>query len=306
MITKIIDNNDTYTKIKLCYTTSNSLEYSLSMSKKVYDRLKKKLLQTCKYQNIINVNNVIQNNDSIDSKFDEIIYCLYSRYNILDSKNQQLAIIEEIKEIFFDIGFNFELFGSSINTYSRYYCSLFPEIEGYFGSYGNFFDIDLKQGLYWCNPPYDDTIMTETGKKINKWLSTNNNLIFLITIPIWDKETQINLENYQTSIINDDVYKNDKKYDDFEIYKNIKFFVKKELIIPKNRIPYFNYKRNVYIYAVNSYLLLLYNDNIDDKYIPIINKINNAFELINNNDKNNLYINKDKKHKNSFYKNNFI
>ena len=43
-----------------------------------------------------------------------------------------------------------------------------------------------------------------------------------------------------------------------------------ELIIPKNRIPYFNYKRNIYIYAVNTYLLLIYHPNINNKYLNLI------------------------------------
>ena len=38
-----------------------------------------------------------------------------------------------------------------------------------------------------------------------------------------------------------------------------------ELIIPKMRIPYYNHKRNKYIFAVNTYILLLYNPIMEKK-----------------------------------------
>ena len=45
--------------------------------------------------------------------------------------------------LFKSYGVNFELYGSAINALSDNYCSLFYDIEKYFGSKGNFFDIEL-------------------------------------------------------------------------------------------------------------------------------------------------------------------
>ena len=47
-------------------------------------------------------------------------------------------------------------------------------------------------------------------------------------------------------------------------------------MIPKKRIPFYSYKNNDYIYAVNTYLLIVYHPNIKkNKYI-----INNIFNII--------------------------
>ena len=40
---------------------------------------------------------------------------------------------------------------------------------------------------------------------------------------------------------------------------NLKPFIKDELIIPKHRIPYFNYRKYSNINAVNTYMLVIYN-----------------------------------------------
>lgn len=288
----LIKNNiteETVNKINYIYKGIDDFDYELCITKKVYDRLKKKLLVKGKYDKIINYT------CNIDYQFDEIIFCLCLRYNYLDSKNQQLAIIEEIKDMFKKIGFNFELFGSAINTVSDNYCSLFTDIEYFFGSCGNFFDIKIEQGLYWCNPPYDDSIMTQCSNNIVNWLENNNNLIFLITIPIWDKKTQKCIDTFNYSVIDNNKDIPDDEFNDFLAYKTIKPYIKKELIIPKNRIPYFNYKRNIHIYAVNTYLLLIHHPNIDKSYDNILTNINDVFTTININDTNNNYINRDNK-----------
>jgi hypothetical protein len=103
-------------------------------------------------------------------KYEELIICLIFRYSFIDSNNQQLAINKDIKQLFKNIGVNFELFGSAINVINDYYCSLFIDIEQYFGSKGNFFDIVIKRGIYWCNPPYINMVMSKAAKKIIKCL----------------------------------------------------------------------------------------------------------------------------------------
>lgn len=48
--------------------------------------------------------------------------------------------------MFNDIKFEnqFELFASAINTYTNNYCSLFYDIEQYFGSQGNIFNYKIS------------------------------------------------------------------------------------------------------------------------------------------------------------------
>jgi len=196
--------------------------------------------------------------------------------------------------MFLKIGFNFELFGSGINTVSDNYCSLFEDIEYLFGSHGSFFNIkNIKTNLYWCNPPYDDTIMYNSAKKIKEFLEINNDIIFLVTIPIWDIKTQNIIDNIDNVVIDYNKDIDENEFDDYKTYKELKPYIKKELIIPKNRIPYFNYKRNIHIYAVNTYLLLVHHPNINKNLLPVIENINNNFNIIQNNDKEDLYINRD-------------
>ena len=62
-------------------------------------------------------------------------------------------------------GLNFELFGAAIHTLSDNYCSIFHDIEKFFGS-NDIFDIKIKSGVYWCDPPYDDAITINTIYKL--------------------------------------------------------------------------------------------------------------------------------------------
>ena len=205
------------------------------------------------------------------------IFCLIFRYSYIDSGQQQLAIDKRIKDMIKIYGVDFELFGSAINVLSNHYCSLFYDIEKYFGSKGNFFDLDIYQGIYWCNPPYDDTIMTNTAKKLISILNNNQDVAFIITIPIWDKHTQINNLVNVTKDYN--INTNSSDHSDYQIYSLLKPFIKSELIIPKKRIPYFNHRLNKAIYAVNTYMLLVYH-NININFVEgIHNVFNSIIEL---------------------------
>lgn len=215
---------------------------------------------------------------------DELIFCLIYRYSYIDAENQQLAIHKKIKELFKNYGVNFELFGSAINALSDHYCSLFYDIEKYFGSEGNFFDINLKSGIYWCNPPYIDRLMTKTAHKLIDIMNNTTNIAFIITIPIWDNITQ---SMKFTEITRN--YKTDRDingFSDYPIYELLKPYIKDELIIPKNRIPYFNFRHNKYINARDTYMLIVYKDiqfkNFHIVFDKIIELDKTDFFILNN------------------------
>ena len=275
-------NNDVSEKKNRLSTFYNNQAYQVIINQKVYDRLKLKLIMFGKKYNLIT--NCVGN---IDNYLDYYIFCILFRYSYLDAGNQQLAINQYIKEMYKKCGVNFELFGSAINTVSSHYCSLFYDIEQYFGSNGNFNDIEIKKGIFWCNPPYDDTIMTNAAYKLIKILENSTEIAFVVTIPIWDKYTQ-------DLLISDKIEYVTRKYtntiaeqhDDHKIYSILKPFIKDEIIIPKSRIPYFNYKKYSNINAVNTYMLLVYNSlnkNIADK-------LSKNFDKIIALDKNNFFI----------------
>ena len=258
------DNNKlvekTVDKMDIILTYNNK---SLRIYKDLYNRLYNKY-------SMINMNNIKYVND--------YIYCLYLRYSYMDADMQQLAIHPNIKKVFKKEGLNFELFGSSINSLSDNYCSLFYDIEKYFGSKGGFFTLKIIQGIYWCNPPYINSIMEECAKKLINTLKINKNVGFLITIPLWDKKTQ-NLKSKEI-LINNNKNIDQSEFKDYPIYYLLKPFIKHELIIPKNKIPYFSFKLNKYIYAVDTYILFVY-DKLDVTYTNnIINNLNNIEKLI--------------------------
>lgn len=220
--------------------TYDSNEYKIVLNNDLYLRLYKKCT------------------DNKNEDIDKYIFCLVYRYSYIDAENQQLAIHRKIKDMFKVYDVNFELYGSAINALSDHYCSLFYDIEKYFGSKGNFFDIELKSGIYWCNPPYIENLMAKTAHKLINIMNKTNNIAFIITIPIWDSVTKsINFteisRNYQEG-------REGCNFDDYPIYALLKPYIKDELIIPKNRIPYFNYRHNKPIYARDTYMLIVYKD----------------------------------------------
>jgi len=268
-------------KIKLICCYKKNI-YQVTIHNKVYERLKIKLITFGKTYDILK-----NYNENIDELLDEYIFCLVFRYSYMDSGNHQLAINQYIKEIFKNCGVNFELFGSAINTISQYYCSLFYDVEKYFGSVGNFFDINIEKGIYWCNPPYDDTIMANAATKLLEILKTNKNVAFIITIPIWDLYTQNKIKNENMDKIIRNYNKNTEsnQHVDFQIYSKLKPYIKDELLIPKHRIPYFNYKKYSNINAVNTYMLIVYNE-IDKNITDILHS---NFDKIIQLDKNDFF-----------------
>jgi hypothetical protein len=245
-------------KIRLqCAYKQNT--YQVIIYSKVYNRLKTKLIMFGKNFDIMK-----NYSEDLDELLDQYIFCLFFRYSYMDSGNQQLAISQSIKDMYKTIGVDFELFGSAINTVSSQYCSLFYDIEKYFGSKGNFFDFQINKGIYWCNPPYDDTIMKNAAEKLVEVLNSNKEVAFLVTIPIWDLKTQklMKDENINDIVRKVNIDSNPEDHIDFQIYSILKPYIKDELIIPKHRIPYFNYKKYSHISAVNTYMLIVYKDCI--------------------------------------------
>lgn len=242
-------------KIRLmCSYKQNT--YQVIIYSKVYTRLKTKLIMFGKKYEIMK-----DYDGDLDDLLDQYIFCLVFRYSYMDSGNQQLAISQSIKDMYKECGVDFELFGSAINTVSTNYCSLFYDIEKFFGSQGNFFDFQINQGVYWCNPPYDDTIMKNAAYKLLEALQSDKEIAFLITIPIWDLQTQkiMRDQNINGIVRNHNKDTKPEEHIDFQIYSIIKPYIKDELIVPKHRIPYFNYKKYSHISAVNTYMLIVYN-----------------------------------------------
>ena len=181
--------------------------------------LKKKDNINCWY-NIINNDNIIKIKIStgIDSfiltvckklsnklllKISEIDFVrLMFRYYVLGSNNNQLATnSKKLKEINPDI----ELFSSGFNNTCERFCSMFPDLERGLGSLGRFQDIELLEGVYEINPPFQTTMIYDILKRINVWIKnaneSNKKLEFHLFLPNWLNNSN-NLEYSEYEVIN--------------------------------------------------------------------------------------------------------
>lgn len=216
----------------------------------------------------LDVYNKMKNNYNGDKKYlDLTIWIIIFRYQLLGSNNNQLAILPSILDkMKIDYNISFECFASAINATISDYCSIYYDIEKFFGSKGNFFDYDIIEGSYSFNPPYQKDIMDIGLLRILDFLELANSnlkkLTFIITIPIWDKEGQ-EILNQQNKV----------DYGEFEIIKTIKesMFFKGLKMISKEDFTYLDHNFKLYKNKTiqNTYIILLSTDNYT------IDKINN-------------------------------
>jgi hypothetical protein len=213
------------------------------------------------------------NHDIKENNIDILIWIILFRYQLLSSNNNQLAVIPSIiNNMVSDFNLSIECFASAINSSLDNFCSIYYDVEKYFGSIGNFFNIKPISGVYSFNPPYQyDIISNGIIKIINHMDDTDKNLAFIITIPIWDNEgKQIMLDNNMEN--NNNII----KYNDFEIMTTIrqsKYF-KGLRMISKDNFTYMDH--NFYLFKnktiQNTYVIIM--SNFDNNFIDIINKYN--------------------------------
>ncbi len=282
---------------KLVKYNKKNNNISIYKNETIYDRNSKKILfynfninninyNICnKLSNIINnimipveqyneMKNRYNNQDfNQDNIMDTLIWIILFRYQLLSSNNNQLAVIPIIyNKMISDFNLSVECFASAINSSLNYFCSIYYDVEQYFGSIGNFFNIEPIRGVYSFNPPYQyDVISNGIIKIINHMDKTKEKLAFIITIPIWDNEgKQIMLDNNMEN--NNNII----KYDDFEIMgtiRNSKYF-RGLRMISKDDFTYMDH--NFYLFKnktiQNTYVIVM--SNYENDYIDKINNYN--------------------------------
>lgn len=259
---------------------------------KLYKNIDKNKKINIKYENrqlIYGNKYTIQYTDTIRDKFNKyydgkydkdkniLFFCILYRYSVLSAGNQQLAMLSNIKQDFKnDFKIDIELFGTCINRFYTHYCSLFYDIEKYFGSLGNFNDIKPLRGMYFANPPFDEDIMAHTSRNIVEWLEVAEKnkkpLGFIMTVPIWDAKTQRKISKRCNIRHVTDI----EKYDCRDILHASKYLYK-EYVFCKQDFPYYNFTQDKYIYAVNTYMFIIKNTfmDFDDSKLKIKNYVKN-------------------------------
>jgi len=215
-------------------------------------------------------NKLVRKHESTKAKFkdnynvDVLIWCLVKRYIYLKSYNQQLAVhpqtMKEMKQKF-KVGF--ELFGSALNTYFDKYCSLFYDIEKYFGSFGSLNFFTPIKGNYTMNPPFDENLIKNSAKMIISSLKkSKDNLRIFIWIPVWDSN---GMEHIKKTCKDSKIYMQNiyGKYEGLEIIEKSGFMKCKRIICMQD-ITYYNYMWFKNKIAANTYLITLDNHNKDD------------------------------------------
>lgn len=200
-----------------------------------------------------------------DNKVDDYIWCIVYRYQLLGSNNHQLGMLPDImKQMQKDYNLNFECFASSINSTFPNYCSIYYDIEKYFGSMGSFFNIIPLKGTFGFNPPYQKNIITNSIEKLFTYLNdSKEDLTFIITIPIWD-----NLgKTIMKTTYNNEYEKQNIDYGEFDIINKIKIskYFKCLRMIPKEKFTYLDHNFELYKNKTiqNTYVIILSNKTIN-------------------------------------------
>jgi hypothetical protein len=199
------------------------------------------------------------------SDIDTYIWAILFRYQLLGSNNHQLAVLPSImNHMKTDYDLNFECFASAINNTFNNYCSIYYDIERYFGSVGSFFNIIPKEGTFGFNPPYQkDVIELGITRLFTFMESATGPLTFFITIPIWDNEGR----NVMKTLYDNELEKQNIDYGDFEIISKIKMspYFKHMRMIPKEKFTYIDHNFELYKNKTiqNTYVIILSNADID-------------------------------------------
>nr|QQV29349.1 phosphorylated CTD-interacting factor 1 [Kaumoebavirus] len=143
-----------------------------------------------------------------------------------------------------------ELFGNPFNSENNY-CGNF-EFERIFGSSGSFFDSPMvADAFYLCNPPHSEEIMNKTIKRIVEQLTHSiEKLHVCIVLPVWDAETQNELEPGRI--------KTATTFEALDLIKN-SGFVKQHLKLRKETYKYFDQFNGTYVITVHSHLIYVCN-----------------------------------------------
>lgn len=183
---------------------------------------------------------------------------LYHSLGIMDS-NVYLGVPPMVVKKWFDM----ELFGSMYNTTVDYF-SAFPEELNYTNNaggkcLGSFFT-DLQalktHTKLLANPPFIEEFMELMVKEIETYFENHPHAYIVVTIPVWDSETQkaLGIKNYN------------KPFKAYELLVQSKYLVEKA-VLPKDTYKYYNYQTKTFSPTSWTHLLCLGNwppDTIGD------------------------------------------
>lgn len=216
---------------------------NIKLNKNLYDKLIKRLNE----------------NDIMDiKKCHKLIFILLTRYKLyeFDKVGVSLAVdkiykIDNLKNAL-------EMFASPVNCHLTNFCSLFPEIEKFFGSIGSAFS-NCNNMEYWtkydyliCNPPYCTQVMEKMAGMIisifKHAIQIDKKITFIVSIPDWRDLDEKKTEYYES----------------FNTYNILKEFMTKEYVREQYKyFDYFNY-REIILNNTGTLVLVLSTGDASD------------------------------------------
>lgn len=157
-----------------------------------------------------------------------ILFLRYKGFRIYDN-NLGLAVLPKFKEnLLKKYSIDFELFASPFNNYFPRFCSLFYDIDKYFGSVGsaNFY-IPKQNEVIFSNPPFINFIMTKITIKYIEYINKYN-CIIITTIPYWKDMKSIEILKMHNFISNEEI--KDIKYFNYVTNKEVSIKTKSYIL----------------------------------------------------------------------------
>ena len=99
--------------------------------------------------------------------------------------------------------------------------------------------------MYFANPPFDDALCNQMSVKLLQDLDQKL-FSLVVIIPVWDDKQQdkYGLKNFGLP------------FNAYNLLVESKYFIK-ELFLPKNQFPFYNYFQEKYVYISNTHVINL-------------------------------------------------
>lgn len=119
-----------------------------------------------------------------------LIWCLFIRYRSVwlpIDNSIHLRLEDDVRKLLYDgMGVQIEMFGNAFNAGTDRFCSLFPDVEQYFGSVGNHFDVIVERGITYYNFPFTNDIMEKSLTRLKDIADSGIPVKAVFVYPLWD------------------------------------------------------------------------------------------------------------------------
>lgn len=201
--------------------------------------------------------------------FDVCVCMLLQRYKFYDYLKEGINL--SANDVYDFIQYNnfenesLEVFAGSLNSSLTNYCSLFEDIEKYFGSLGSFFRIDLSECNYEIlisNPPYATFTMTKLSIILLDYIKKCSPSMCIVIIPDWRS-----IEEYDNdkNIININCHTQDRSITRYDGYSNLRESKYFKYAICVGDYGYHNFYKNKTKKIAFNTLFIVLSNNDDDK-----------------------------------------